>query len=77
MKKKIKEKKEEVLGRCKRCGRILKNPDAVKVGYGHCCFRKLFIVKLKPLWRKDEPKQKVNKPNLRRIIKSLSKSKSV
>ena len=56
MKKKIKKKikKEKMLGRCKRCGRVLKNPEAVKLGYGSHCYRKLFIIKLKPLWRKDE-----------------------
>lgn len=53
MKKKIK-KKKNYLGRCKRCGRILKNPEAVRLGYGSVCFNKLFPVKLKPLWRKDE-----------------------
>lgn len=56
MKKKIKKKikKEKMLGRCKRCGRTLTNPEAVKLGYGSHCYRKLFIIKLKPLRRKDE-----------------------
>lgn len=49
MKKKI--KKEKMLGRCKRCGRILKNPEAIKLGYGLKCFKKLSCVKLKSLWR--------------------------
>lgn len=58
MKKKI--KKNELLGRCKRCGRILRNPDAVKIGYGSHCYKKLFIVKLKPLFgRKNESTEKI------------------
>lgn len=58
MKKNI--KKEKVLGRCKRCGRILKNSEAVKLGYGLVCFKKLFVVKLKSLWRygSNEEKQR-------------------
>lgn len=46
----MKKTKEKAIGRCKRCGRVLKNPDAIKIGYGHHCYRKLFIVKLKSLF---------------------------
>jgi len=27
--------------RCKRCGRILKNPKTVEVGYGNLCYKKM------------------------------------
>lgn len=57
---KKKTKKEKAFSRCKRCGRILRNPEAVKIGYGICCFKKLFTMRLKPLFRrKDESTEKI------------------
>ena len=35
---------------CKRCGRRLKNPVAIKLGYGSACFKKIGIIKLENLF---------------------------
>lgn len=46
----MKKIKEKAMRRCKRCGRILRNPKAVELGYGLCCFKKLSFIKLKSLF---------------------------
>lgn len=35
---------------CRRCGRRLKNPKAIKLGYGSSCFKKIGIIKLENLF---------------------------
>lgn len=49
-------------GECLRCGRKLKNPKAIKLGYGRCCYRKVmaenkFSQAAKEAQTKDEKRE--------------------
>ena len=42
---------EQNIPRCRRCGRKLKNPEAIALGFGVTCYKKfLSQPKLKPLF---------------------------
>lgn len=47
----VKEKEEQNTHICRRCGRKLKSPEAIALGFGATCYKKfLEQPKLKPLF---------------------------